>query len=100
MREKSTSAFCATALAACLAFGVAVPSANATSNVISGSTDRTCAASSAHEVSGSFDTGIFAFAESLPEQLELFDSRFCTWDDFGLLKFSSFPPTGFGIFIR
>lgn len=100
MRRQSRFAFCATAFVALLAVGVAVPSAEATNNVISGSTNRTCAASSACEVSGLFDTGIFAFAESLPEHLELFDSQFCTWDDFGLLKFSSFPPTGFGIFIR
>ena len=100
MREKSKSEFCATALAAFLAFGVAAPSANATNNVISGSTERTCASSSALETDYLFDTGIFALAESKPEDLEPFDSRFCDWDAFGLLKFTSFPMTGFTLFIR
>ena len=100
MREKSRFAFCATALAAFLAFGVAAPSANATNNVISGSTERTCASSSSREVSGPFDTGIFALASGRPEDLDPFDSRFCDWDAFGLLKFTSFPMTGFTLFIR
>ena len=100
MQGKSRFVFRVTAFAALLAVGVAVPSAEATNNVISGSTNRTCAASSALETNYLLDTWIFARDCSLPEYLELFDSRFCTWDDFGLLKFSSFPPTGFGIFIR
>jgi len=100
MREGKKTDVCAAALSAMLACGGLMPSANATNNVISGSTNRTYAASSALASDYLFDTAVFALASSRAEDLVLFDSRFCTWDEFGLWKFSSYPPAGLAISIR
>lgn len=85
---------------ACLVAGAFMSSVKATNNVISGSTERTCASSSALAVDGAFDTRVFSIDRSQPGDLETFDSRSTTWDDFILLEFSSSPLVGLSVFLR